>query len=58
MIGKTGEIFPLLVSVLTVFIFIYLIPQRQELSHWFLTVGVYVRVSKSDVDYGVSLDFQ
>ena len=38
-------------------IFILLIPTSQELNNWFILVGFGVRVSKCDVDYGVSLDF-
>ena len=34
-----------------------LLTTSQELFHWLLPVGVRVRVSKYDVDYGASLDF-
>ena len=34
-----------------------LLPTSQDLIHWFMFVGVRIRVSKYDVDYGVSLDF-
>ena len=43
--------------MLTMFVFIILLPTIQELIHLFLTVGVHVRVYKYDVNYGVSLDF-
>ena len=47
---------PLLISVLTVLILVLLLPTRQEIIHWFVLVGVCIQVSKSDIDYGVSLD--
>ena len=47
--GSNGSVY--------VFIFIYLLPLSQEISHWFLSVDVCVRVAKYDVDYGVILDF-
>ena len=47
---------PLLVAVLTVFIFLFLIPPIQELLRRFLPEGFYVQVSKYDADYGVSLE--
>ena len=47
--------FPFLVAVLTVIIFILLLPTIQELIHWSVLVGVHVRVSRYDVNYGVSL---
>ena len=49
---------PLLVAVITVFIFLFLIPSIQEILHWLLPEGVNVQVSKYDADYGVGLDFQ
>ena len=47
--------FLLLVEVLTVLIFILLLPTSQELIHRFVLLGVCTCVSKSDVDDGVSL---
>ena len=47
--------FQLFVTVLTVFIFLLLPSMGQEIFHWFLPVGVHVRVSKSDADDGVSI---
>ena len=54
--GKIEKKFLFLLKVLTVFIFIFILPLIKELFHWFLPVGVCVRVSKSDVNYGVSMD--
>ena len=48
---------PLMVAVITALILIFPIPTSQDLIHWFMFVGVRIRVSKYDVDYGVSLDF-
>ena len=39
---ENGEILPLLVAVLKVIILIFLLPTSQELTHWFLPVGVHV----------------
>ena len=55
--GQTEKVFPLFMTVLTVFIFILLLPKRQELIHWIFPVGFCVQVSKYDVNYGVSLYF-
>ena len=54
---QTEKMFLFIVAVLTVLIFILLLPIIQELIHWFLPVGVLIRVSKLDVDYDTSLDF-
>ena len=43
-------------DMLTMFIFIFLLQTSQEPIHWLLPVGVHFRVSKYDIDYGVSLD--
>ena len=51
------KMFPIFVAMLMVFIFLFLIPTIQELIHCLLPVGVHVRVSKYDVDYGASLAF-
>ena len=48
----------LLVAVLTVLILIFLTPTSQEFIHWIKTVGIHVRVSEFDVDYGVSIVLQ
>ena len=42
--------FLLLVAVLTIFIFILIIPFTQELSNWLLPVGICVQVAKYDVE--------
>ena len=55
--GQTEKKIPLLVAVLAIFILIFLIPEIQEIVHWFLHVGVRVRVSKYDVDYCVIMAF-
>ena len=47
--------FPLLVAVLTVLIFLHFLPQIQELFNLFKPVGIYIRVAKFDVSYGVGL---
>ena len=54
---KGRKMFLLITEFLTLFIFIFLLPLSQEIYLRFLHVGVFVQVSKSDVDYGVSLDF-
>ena len=54
---KNRDFFPLLVSALKVFIFIFLLPSIQELPHWFLLLGVCIWVVTSDVDYGVIMAF-
>ena len=51
------KMFPLWVIVLTTFIFVLLLPFIQELFHSLLPVGVCVQLSKSDVDYVISMDF-
>ena len=43
-------------TLITVFIFILLLPTIQKIFRWFLPVGFRIRVSNSDVDYGVSMD--
>ena len=49
--------FPFLVVVINVFVlFLLLMLTRQEIIHWIILVVIRVRVSKYDVDYGVSLD--
>ena len=45
------------VVVLTILIPIFLLIYIQELIRWFMLASVCVRVPKSDVDYGVTLDF-
>ena len=52
---EDGDFFPLLLSDITVIIFILLIPKSQELIHWFVLLVFRIRVSKYDVDYGVIL---
>ena len=53
---KRRKKFPLFVAMLNMFIFIFLVSTIQELIHWILPVGVSVRVSNYDVNYGVSAD--
>ena len=48
--------FPLIVAVLTMLILILLLPTVHEIIHWLVLVGVRVRVSKYNVNYGVSMD--
>ena len=47
--------FPLIVAVLTVLIFLDSFPPRQELHHWVILVGTRVSIAKFDVHDGVSL---
>ena len=47
----------LLVAVINMLILILILPTIHEIIYWFMPVGVCVRVSKYDVDYGVSMDF-
>ena len=55
---KNGEnIYPLLVVLLIVIILVFLLPKIQDLIHCLILVGIHVRISKSDVDDGVSPDF-
>ena len=53
--SKQSKIFLLLVEMLTMFILLFILPKSMDLIHWFLTVCVHARVSKNDVNYGVSL---
>ena len=52
-----GEKNILLVSVLTVVVLIFLLPDGQELIHWIILVSICITISKSDVNYGIILDF-
>ena len=54
-VRTNGEIFSLFMKVLTSFTFILLLPMSQDLIHWLLLVGVRVRVSKSDINYGANM---
>ena len=54
---KWRKMVPLIAEVLTMLILILLLPKIQYLIHWFMLVVVRIRVSKYDVNYGVSLDF-
>ena len=47
--------FLLVVTVLTVLVFLDLLPPGQELYHWLVLVRVHVRVSYFDVNDGVDL---
>ena len=47
----------LLVSLLTVIIFILFTPTIQELLHWLILVDIRFSISKSDIDDGASLNF-
>ena len=44
-------------EVITVFILLLLLPTIKDLIHWFIPVGIRVRISEFGVDYGVSLAF-
>ena len=47
---------PFIVLVITMIILFLPLAMSQELIHWFVIVGVRIRVSKYDVDYGIRLD--
>ena len=49
--------FPLIGAVLTVLMFIDILPPSQERSHWILFVGIRVSTAKFDADDGFSLYF-
>ena len=55
--GQMEKIFPLIVAVLNVLIIIFLPPTIHDLVHWIIPVSIRARISKSDVNDGVSLDF-
>ena len=42
-------------AVLTILIYILILSMNQELIHWLILVGIRVRISKSDVDDGISI---
>ena len=44
-------------AMLTMLIFIFLIPKIQEPIHWIILVGIFVSVSKFDANYGISMLF-
>ena len=50
--------FPLLMEVFTISIFLLILQTKYELIHWLMLVGTRVSVSKSDVNDDVSLEFQ
>ena len=54
---KRRKMFPLFLEMIAMIIFLLILPKSQELINWILLVGVRAWVSKSEVDYGVSLDF-
>ena len=46
-----------MVKVITVLILLLLLPTSQEIFHWIIPIGIRVIISKSYVNYGVSLIF-
>ena len=52
-----GNFFPFLVAVITVVVFLFLVPTSQKLVYWLIFVGICLSISKYDIDYGISLDF-
>ena len=54
---KKVETFLLLVVVLTMLVVIFILPKIQELIRWLILVGIWVGISKYDVDYSISLTF-
>ena len=57
LIKQTEIYFLLLVAVITLIILLLIIPTIQDIIHWLILAGIRVSVSKSDLSYGVSLDF-
>ena len=51
------NLFLLIVILLTVLIFIFLLLMSPELIHWFILLRFRIKLSKSYVNDGVSLDF-
>ena len=47
--------FMLLVVVITMIIRLHFLPPFQERYHWIKPVGIRVRISEFDVDYGVGM---
>ena len=45
---------PLLVAVLNALILILLLPKIQEIIYWLIFIGIHIRISKSDINDGVS----
>ena len=55
LIEQTTKKFPLVVEVLTVLVFLDLLPLGQDRCHWIIFVRIRIRVSKFDVNDGVDL---
>ena len=49
------KVFPLIVTVLTMLVFLDSLPSIQEHCHWIILVGIRTRISKFDIDYGFIL---
>ena len=47
---------PLLLALLTMLIIIFLLTTSQDIIHWLIRVGIRVRMSKYNIDDGVSMD--
>ena len=45
-----------LMGVITLIILIFLLPIIREINHWLILGDIHVIISKSDVDYGFSMD--
>ena len=45
---------PLVMTVITVLVFLDLFPSSQERCHWFILVHIYISVSKFDINDGVN----
>ena len=50
-----GEKNPLIITVLTVLVFLESYPPRQERCHCCILLGIYVSVAKFDANYGFDL---
>ena len=48
--------FMFLMGVITLIILIFLLPIIREINHWLILGDIHVIISKSDVDYGFSMD--
>ena len=53
---ETAEKNPLFMAVFTMIILILILSMIQEIIHWFVLSGFHVRISKSDMNDGVSIN--
>ena len=55
--STNGEFFPFLLAVLTGLVIIFLLLTSHDLIHCLILVGIRVRITKSDINDGVSFAF-